>query len=276
MQFLHRFTHIGTYLNLRKCFVFKKRWVFKRQWDPKLWIHHSKVDSTPLRVQLHRDFGVLFENKLTFVKYTETIIASARGALMFIKYTLKNKFSFTFCKRLANNFRKNRLRYLKSHLYMRRKDGWCHLSFLCGVQEWFWIHIKLFVVLANIFSFMHLLSFYSSLWAFQCLDCLKPLQTPTHQIQWIDNSKKRENIVFWTTTLLLMHIFETGYNLFLEIYQCRFTICCWFEDHAMDKLMPFFPQHIVNVRIFFLNSLLFTFLDYSSMLFRINSPYTMD
>ncbi|RYE02592.1 MAG: hypothetical protein EOP33_10020 [Rickettsiaceae bacterium] len=52
------------------------------------------------KVDVHRDLGVLFDSKLTFVKHIQTVVASAKGALGFIKRTLKNKFTIESAKML--------------------------------------------------------------------------------------------------------------------------------------------------------------------------------
>jgi len=63
------------------------------------------------RVEMHRDLGVLFDKKLTFTGHIEAIIASAKGALGFIKRTLKNKFTIASAKLLYCALVRSRLEY---------------------------------------------------------------------------------------------------------------------------------------------------------------------
>lgn len=78
------------HLNLRKCYIM----TYSR--NAEIRDYEYTIDGglhTFKREQMHRDLVILFDKKLTFVNHIDAIIASARGALGFIKRTLKNKFT---------------------------------------------------------------------------------------------------------------------------------------------------------------------------------------
>ncbi|RYE14002.1 MAG: hypothetical protein EOP45_20310 [Sphingobacteriaceae bacterium] len=85
------------FLNLKKCFIM---WITRNEtvWDGDFTINNGQHKFG--KVDVHRDLGVLFDSKLTFVKHIQTVVASAKGALGFVKRTLKNKFTIESAKML--------------------------------------------------------------------------------------------------------------------------------------------------------------------------------
>lgn len=85
------------YLNLRKCFIM---WITRTEatGDYEFTINNGQHRFE--KVNVHRDLGVLFDSKLNFIKHIQTVVASAKGALGFIKRTLKNKFTIASAKML--------------------------------------------------------------------------------------------------------------------------------------------------------------------------------
>ncbi|XP_055306822.1 uncharacterized protein LOC129571079, partial [Sitodiplosis mosellana] len=85
------------YLNLEKCFVmtYAKNITVRRY---EYTINNGQHMFG--RVELHRDLGVIFDVKLTFANHIDTTVASAYGALGFIKRTLKHKFTIESAKLL--------------------------------------------------------------------------------------------------------------------------------------------------------------------------------
>ncbi|RYE13173.1 MAG: hypothetical protein EOP45_21630, partial [Sphingobacteriaceae bacterium] len=85
------------FLNLKKCFIM---WITRNEtrWDCDFTINNGQHKFG--KVDVHRDLGVLFDSKLTFVKHIQTVVASAKGALGFVKRTLKNKFTIESAKML--------------------------------------------------------------------------------------------------------------------------------------------------------------------------------
>ena len=96
------------YLNLKKCFIMTyARTSNVRNYEYTINNGQHTFD----RIQLHRDLGVIFDVKLTFSNHIETIEASARAALGFIKRTLKNKFTIDTAKMLYFALVRSKLEY---------------------------------------------------------------------------------------------------------------------------------------------------------------------
>lgn len=95
-------------LNLKKCFVmtYSKRTNIQ-YYDYAIDNGRHKFE----RVQLHRDLGVIFDRKLSFVNHIDAITASASGAMGFIKRTLKDKFTIECAKLLYCALVRSKLEY---------------------------------------------------------------------------------------------------------------------------------------------------------------------
>lgn len=63
------------------------------------------------RINLHKDLGVIFDTKLTFVNHIDVITASAHATIGFIKRTFKNKFTVKSAKILYCALVRSKLEY---------------------------------------------------------------------------------------------------------------------------------------------------------------------
>lgn len=95
------------HLNLRKCFImsYSRGNVLHNDYTINYGQHTFE------RVQMQRDLGIIFDQKLAFVNHIESVVASAKAAMGFIKRTLKNKFTIESAKLLYCALVRSKLEY---------------------------------------------------------------------------------------------------------------------------------------------------------------------
>ncbi|XP_031620410.1 uncharacterized protein LOC116338960 [Contarinia nasturtii] len=101
-------TENSLYLNLKKCFVM----TYSKGGNAIDYVYTiNNGHHTFERMNLHKDLGVIFDKKLTFVNHIDAITASAHAAMGFIKRTLKNKFTIETAKILYCGLVRSKLEY---------------------------------------------------------------------------------------------------------------------------------------------------------------------